>query len=85
MLSLLSPRCRAGGGGDGAVDVHVLVVQLQAELSKVQAKAADEHQANLTLAADLAVLERKQQNQVRAGCRPLSGCCLGSVQKQWVI
>lgn len=54
------------GGGDGAVDLHVLVGRLQAELSKVQAEAAESHQANLTLAADLAVLERKQKNQVGA-------------------
>jgi hypothetical protein len=54
------------GGGDGAVDLHVLLGKLQAELSKVQAEAAESHQANLTLAADLAVLERKQKNQVRA-------------------
>jgi hypothetical protein len=43
----------------------VLVGKLQAELSKVQAEATESHQANLTLAADLAVLERKQKNQVR--------------------
>lgn len=45
-------------------ELQVLVATLQAELAKAQAQAEESHQANLTLGAELAVLERKQRNQV---------------------
>jgi hypothetical protein len=45
-------------------DLQTLIAKLQSELNRSQAEAAESHQANLTLAADLAVMERKQKNQV---------------------
>jgi len=51
------------GDAEGG-DLQAIVARLQAELSKAQAEAAESHQANLTLGAELAVLERKQRNQV---------------------
>jgi hypothetical protein len=41
-----------------------LVASLRAQLAKAQAEAEESHQANLTLGAELAVMERKQKNQV---------------------
>lgn len=42
----------------------MVVARLQSELSRAQAEAAESHQANLTLGAEMTVLERKQKNQV---------------------
>ena len=71
-----------GAGGSGEVsELQLQLGQLQAELSKAKAEAAESHQANLTLGAELAVLERKQRNQVRlsAVITSSSTCCLGAV------
>jgi hypothetical protein len=58
------PCCFAAAGEEDAQDLREVVAQLRAELAKVQAQAAEREQANLTLGAELSVLERKQRNQV---------------------
>lgn len=67
LLSLFPPWHSPPAGDAEAGDLQALVARLQAELSKAQAEAAESHQANLTLGAELAVLERKQRNQVGQG------------------
>lgn len=62
-LSVCLCMYAAGGSGE-ANDLQVLVTKLQSDLAKAQAQAADSHQANLTLGTELAVMERKQRNQV---------------------
>lgn len=60
LLPVLPAALSCGGDGE-AIDLPVLVGKLQAAFTNTQ-------QANLILAADLQVMERKQQNQVRPGC-----------------
>ncbi|WIA15369.1 hypothetical protein OEZ85_002033 [Tetradesmus obliquus] len=50
-------------GAAGAAELSVVVAELRSQLAAATAAAAESHQANLTLGAELAVMERKQRNQ----------------------
>ncbi|WIA35571.1 hypothetical protein OEZ86_003994 [Tetradesmus obliquus] len=50
-------------GAAGAAELSVVVAELRSQLATATAAAAESHQANLTLGAELAVMERKQRNQ----------------------
>lgn len=65
--------CAAAGGGDATAgpddDLSAMVAELRSELAAAQAAAAESHQKNLTLGAELTVMERTKMNQVGTAAR----------------
>jgi hypothetical protein len=63
LLLLLLPAGPASGG-HSSEELATVVASLRAQLVAAQATAADSHSTNLSLGADLTVMERKLRNQV---------------------